>query len=134
MFVSSGQPIPRVEYTETETKTWTLVFRELVKLFATHACKEYNRIFPLMVENCGFREDNIPQLEDVSNYLRGLCEKVVLVFFKFNSFALRLHGIHTQTHSGFAQFPGLFSRIGVPSVPHHAIYSPPLETKLHSRA
>lgn len=48
-----------------------MVFRELVDLFPTHACQEYNHIFPLMVENCGYREDNIPQLEDVSNFLKG---------------------------------------------------------------
>ncbi|KAH9401311.1 hypothetical protein TYRP_002910 [Tyrophagus putrescentiae] len=63
-------PIPRVEYTEEEVKTWGVVFKELVKLFPTHACAEYNHIFPLMVENCGYREDNIPQLEDVSCFLR----------------------------------------------------------------
>ena len=31
------------------------VFRELTKLYPTHACKEYNHIFPLLIENCGFR-------------------------------------------------------------------------------
>ena len=67
----SGTPIPRVEYTEAEIKTWGVVFKELVRLFPTHACAEYNHIFPLMVENCGYREDNIPQLQDVSSFLRG---------------------------------------------------------------
>ena len=47
------------------------IFRELTKLYPTHACREYNRVFPLLVDNCGFRENNIPQLQDISNFLKG---------------------------------------------------------------
>ena len=67
----SGNPLPHVDYTEEEIGTWSTVFRELNKLYPTHACKEVNHVFPLLVENCGYREGNIPQLEDVARFLKG---------------------------------------------------------------
>lgn len=59
-----------MDYTEDEKKTWGTVFRTLKSLYKTHACYEHNHIFPLLEKYCGFREDNIPQLEDVSQFLQ----------------------------------------------------------------
>lgn len=67
-----GQPLPRVDYTKEEIDTWGVVFNKLVTLYETHACREHNHVFPLLIDNCGYRADNIPQLEDVSNFLKGL--------------------------------------------------------------
>uniref|UniRef100_A0A0B7BM57 phenylalanine 4-monooxygenase n=1 Tax=Arion vulgaris TaxID=1028688 RepID=A0A0B7BM57_9EUPU len=65
-----GQSIPKVEYTTAEKKTWGTIFRELIKLYPTHACREFNHVFPLLIENCGYREDNVPQLQDISDFLK----------------------------------------------------------------
>ncbi|CAB1345952.1 unnamed protein product [Coregonus sp. 'balchen'] len=59
-----------VEYTAEEKATWSTVFNELKTLYPTHACREHNRVFPLLEQYCGYRQDNIPQLEDISRYLQ----------------------------------------------------------------
>lgn len=65
-----GQPIPRIEYTEQEINTWRSIYQKIAPLYEKYACKEFNHIFPLMEENCGYSPDNIPQLEDVSRFLK----------------------------------------------------------------
>ena len=57
-----GQPIPRVQYTPDEVEAWGTALRNLVALYPTHACAEFNKNWQLF----DFREDIVPQLEDMS--------------------------------------------------------------------
>ncbi|XP_072915841.1 LOW QUALITY PROTEIN: phenylalanine-4-hydroxylase [Hemitrygon akajei] len=66
-----GEDIPRVEYTEEEKKTWGIVFQELKTLYPTYACHEHNSVFPLLEQYCGYKKNNIPQLQDVSKFLQS---------------------------------------------------------------
>ncbi|KAI8582296.1 hypothetical protein K450DRAFT_228287 [Umbelopsis ramanniana AG] len=66
----TGQPIPHVEYTQQEVETWGAVFRKLTSMFPDHACREHQYVFPLLIQNCGYNDKQIPQLEQVSNFLK----------------------------------------------------------------
>ncbi|MFH4974317.1 hypothetical protein AB6A40_001026 [Gnathostoma spinigerum] len=65
-----GQPIPVVEYTKEEIATWRHVYNQLIDLYPKHACAEFNYIFPLLVANCGYGPERIPQLQEVSDFLK----------------------------------------------------------------
>ncbi|KAK5874572.1 hypothetical protein PBY51_019508 [Eleginops maclovinus] len=65
-----GDPILRVDFTSEEVRTWGVVYRELNKLYPSHACTEYLKNLPLLTKYCNYSEDNIPQLEDVSHFLK----------------------------------------------------------------
>ncbi|XP_062510836.1 tryptophan 5-hydroxylase 1-like [Corticium candelabrum] len=65
-----GQPIIPIDYNEEETQTWRTVFREVTKLYPTHACRQHNKAFNLMKSSCGYSEDKIPDLEGASKFLQ----------------------------------------------------------------
>lgn len=66
----SGDAIPLIDYTETENQTWRAVFRTVLDLMPKHACAEYRTVFAKLQDENIFVEDRIPQLEEMSNFLR----------------------------------------------------------------
>ncbi|KAM4748829.1 tyrosine 3-monooxygenase-like [Rhinophrynus dorsalis] len=65
-----GDVLPRVDYTTEETATWRQVYKTLSTLYPVYACKQYLDAFHQLEKYCGFREDSIPQLQDVSCFLK----------------------------------------------------------------
>lgn len=65
-----GDKIPFMDYTPQEKATWTAVWDKLLKLFPTHACKQFNNALPLFLENAGFCRTELPQLQTVSDFLK----------------------------------------------------------------
>ena len=67
----SGDPIPRVEYTPEEIATWREVYNRVDELLPGRACTLHRKALENMMRECGFGPDNIPQMEDLSNYLKS---------------------------------------------------------------
>ncbi len=63
----AGTPAPRIDYTDVERGTWRTVFDQLMKLYPTHACREFTPV----VREMGYTADEIPQLADVSAFLEN---------------------------------------------------------------
>lgn len=61
--------IPRIEYTPEEIATWGAVYTKLQALHHDYACSEYLESLAMLEQHCGYSKDNIPQAEDISNFL-----------------------------------------------------------------
>ena len=64
-----GQPYPHVKYTKEETQLWNMLWDKVVPLHKKHACQEFNDNFRTFVNEINFRGKEIPQLNDISNFL-----------------------------------------------------------------
>jgi len=62
-----GDPIPCLEYTEEEKAVWAQVVLELRELHQAHACSQFLRA----VQAFDFREDRVPQLQELSEVLQA---------------------------------------------------------------
>ena len=62
-----GESIPTIEYTADEVRTWTAIWDKLQPLLSRYACAEYVRLLPLLMENCGYARERIPQIAHISD-------------------------------------------------------------------
>ena len=60
-----------MEYTAEEIATWKEVYSKVVEIYPGKACSIQIQRLDIMMKACGFAVDNIPQMEDVSNYLKS---------------------------------------------------------------
>ena len=60
-----------MEYTPEEIATWKEVYSKVVEIYPGKACSIQIQRLDVMMKACGFAVDNIPQMEDVSNYLKS---------------------------------------------------------------
>ena len=60
-----------MDYTPDEVATWEAVWHKVFDLLPGRACSTHRRVLDQMIKECGFRPNNIPQMEDVSNYLKS---------------------------------------------------------------
>jgi len=65
-----GDRIPRIDYTTQEIETWDAVYSKVFDLLPDRASSVHIKYLKIMEQECGFGLGKIPQLEDVSNFLK----------------------------------------------------------------
>ena len=65
------KPIQRIHYSSEELSVWTTVWDRMEDLWGKYACKEYLQSLRLMKDNCEYNRDNIPQQQDISEFLQS---------------------------------------------------------------
>ncbi|XP_050420277.1 tyrosine 3-monooxygenase isoform X1 [Adelges cooleyi] len=65
-----GDSIPQIDYTADELSTWSAVFNTVLDLMPKHFCMEYRNAFKLLQDDKIFTADKIPQLYEMSDFLK----------------------------------------------------------------
>ena len=66
-----SKEIPRLTYTETENEVWSFCYKNLIDLYKSNACDEFNWSMAEFQKEVGFCAEKIPQLEDISAFLKS---------------------------------------------------------------
>jgi phenylalanine-4-hydroxylase len=66
-----GDRIPTIEYKPEEIETWGVVYSKLKSLQGKYACSEYLEIIAKMEQEVGYSRANIPQAQDISEFLQS---------------------------------------------------------------
>lgn len=64
-------PISRVTYTDQEKEVWKYCYNNLIEMFKTNACDEFNWAIAEFQKEINLCANEIPQLDDISNLLRS---------------------------------------------------------------
>lgn len=65
-----GEPIPLIKYAPEEIATWKAIYERLLPSVLKYGCAEHVNLLPLLQEHCGYSAHNIPQLQDISAFLK----------------------------------------------------------------
>ncbi|XP_057711982.1 tyrosine hydroxylase 2 [Corythoichthys intestinalis] len=65
-----GDRLPVVEYTAEETATWREVYKKLRGIYPKLACRQFLDGLQQLERECGYGEERIPQLRDISAFLK----------------------------------------------------------------
>ena len=66
-----GQPLPTVNYTQSELQTWSTVYERLRAASRQHAVDEYTKTVDEMERKSVFGVNRIPQMQEVSDFLEA---------------------------------------------------------------
>jgi len=63
--------IPHTTYTNEELRVWNAVWEKLEDYHSRWACDEFKEVLPELIQEAGYGPKQIPQLNDISEYLQS---------------------------------------------------------------